>query len=184
MIRFEETATDIQGLFVVSKKVRGDKRGYLERLLCINELRSWANRPISQVNRTYTKKRGTMRGLHFQYPPYAEAKFICCLKGKVSDVALDLRKNSNTFGLALNIELDAQIHNAVFLPEGVAHGFQTLTDDVELLYFHSQAYAPKHEAGINILDPILDIKWKLPCGEISERDKNFPLLQDIKGFDL
>jgi dTDP-4-dehydrorhamnose 3,5-epimerase len=182
--RFEEIATDIEGIFTVTKNKIGDDRGFLERLFCVHELHSWSNRPLAQVNRTFTAKKGTMRGLHFQQGPFAEAKFICCLKGKVTDIALDLRKTSKTYGHVFSIRLDSELHNAVLLPEGVAHGFQSLTDNVEMLYFHSQPYSSAYEAGVNILDPSLEVNWELPCQMISDRDKNFPYFKNLKGLIL
>ena len=184
MTRFEETVTEIDGIYLISKGIIGDERGYLERLFCVNELKSWSNRPIAQVNRTFTAKKGTVRGLHFQKPPKAEAKFVCCLKGKVTDFSLDLRKTSKSYGQIFKIELDANLHNAVILPEGVAHGFQTLTHNVEMLYFHSELYAPEMEAGVNIFDRSLQLEFDIACSMISDRDKQFPLLKDIEGLDL
>lgn len=181
MIRFSEKPTIINGLFSVTKNIIGDDRGYFERLFCLNDLKCWSNRPIAQVNRTFTSKKGTIRGLHFQNPPNVEAKFICCLSGSVTDVALDLRQNSKTYGHTFIIELDSQKHNAILIPEGVAHGFQTLSNDVEMLYFHSNFYAPDNEAGVNILDDSLSIKWKFPCTQISERDKTFPFFKNFEG---
>ena len=184
MNRFDEVETEIGGVFTISRKAIGDERGYLERLFCIAELNCWSNRNISQVNKTLTAKKGTVRGLHFQYQPYAEAKLISCLRGSVLDFALDLRDGSPTFGQIFTIELNASLHNAVLLPEGVAHGFQTLTDNVEMLYFHSQPYAAEFEAGINILDQSLGIKLPLSITVISERDRKFPLFQKLKGVVL
>lgn len=183
MNKFKETVTEIDGIFSISKRLIGDERGYLERLFCVSELKSWANRPIAQVNRTFTAKKGTVRGLHYQKPPKAEAKFICCLKGKVTDFALDLRKTSKTYGEIFKIELDANLHNAVILPEGVAHGFQSLTDNVEMLYFHSALYAPEMEAGVNIFDRFLEVEFDIACSMVSDRDKNLPLFKDIEGLD-
>lgn len=184
MIRFEEKPTNIEGIFTISKKIIGDERGHLERLFCVNELSSWSNRPVVQVNKTFTEKKGTIRGFHFQKPPKAEAKYICCLNGKVSDFALDLRKNSTTFGKIFQIELDANLHNAVILPEGVAHGFQTLTDNVEMLYFHSEFYDPTMESGVNILDQLIELDFELPCSVISERDRTFRPFNEIEGVVL
>lgn len=184
MIRFEEKSTKIDGIFTISKKIIGDERGYFERLFCVSELLGWSNRPVVQVNKTLTKKKGTVRGFHFQKTPKTEAKYICCLKGKVSDFALDLRETSATFGKIFQIELDANLHNAVILPEGVAHGFQTLTDNVEMLYFHSEFYDPAMESGVNILDKSLELDFELPCSVISERDKNFKLLRETEGLML
>ena len=181
MIRFEEQSTRIEGIFIISKKIIADERGYLERLFCVNDLSCWSNRPVMQVNKTFTEKKGTIRGFHFQKPPRAEAKYISCIKGKVVDYALDLRKTSATFGKIFQIELDANLRNAVVLPEGVAHGFQTLSDNVEMLYFHSELYDPKMESGVNILDTSLELEFELPCSAISERDKRFKLLSEIEG---
>ena len=183
MSRFSENPTIIKGLFSVTKNIISDDRGYLERLFCLKDLKCWSDRPIAQVNRTFTSKRGSIRGFHFQYPPKAEAKFVCCLSGSVTDVALDLRLNSKTYGQTFIIELDAQKHNAVLIPEGVAHGFQTLSNDVEMLYIHSNFYSPDYEAGVNILDESLSISWKFPCTQISERDKMFPFFKNLKEFN-
>lgn len=184
MIRFVENNTDIDGVLVIEKKIIGDHRGYLERAFCCSELKGWGKKPVVQVNRTYTSKKGTMRGFHFQYPPFSESKFICCLRGAVMDVALDIRRNSDTFGQCFVIELDAAKHNAVIIPEGVAHGFQTLTDDVEMLYFHSNFYSAENEAGLNMFDAELPFKWELACSQVSERDKGFPKLSSIEGIIL
>lgn len=179
MSKFLEQETIFSGLFTVTKKIMGDNRGYLERLYCMNELRCWNNRPIAQVNHTYTKNKGTIRGLHFQHHPYSEAKFICCLRGKVMDVALDLRTDSTTYGQFYIIQLTAEKHNAILIPEGFAHGFQTLTNDVEMLYFHSQCYSPAAEGGVNAFDQRLNVPWALPCTQMSERDKLFPSFQHL-----
>lgn len=184
MVRFEEKSTKIDGVFTISKNIISDERGYLERLFCVTELLNWSNRPVVQVNKTFTEKKGTIKGFHFQKPPKTEAKYICCLKGKVFDYALDLRKNSATFGKIFQIQLDANLHNAVILPEGVAHGFQTLTDNVEMLYFHSEFYDPAMESGVNILDKSLGLDFELTCSVISERDKAFKLLREIEGLIL
>lgn len=180
MKRFIETAEKFEGIFSITKNIIGDHRGYLERLFCCNDLKSWENRPIHQVNRTFTKKKGTVRGLHFQRYPYNEAKLICCLQGKVIDYALDLRKNSTTFSEIFTIKLDADLHNAILLPEGFAHGFQSLCDNVEMLYFHSSPYRSDFEAGVNIMDPELRIDLPLTCTNISNRDQNFPLFKQLK----
>ena len=180
MNRFIEIAEKIPGVFSIRKNILGDSRGYLERLFCASELSSWAARPVAQVNRTFSSKKGTVRGLHFQRHPFCEAKLICCLKGKVMDYALDLRKNSKTFGQTFTIELSSKSHNSVLLPEGVAHGFQALTDNVEMLYFHSHPYKSDHEAGVNMLDLDLGIKLPLNCTNISDRDLKLPSFKELK----
>ena len=182
MNRFIEQSSGIEGVYYISKQTISDNRGYLERLFCLNELKCWSNRSVAQVNKTFIAKKGTIKGFHFQRPPKAEAKFICCLKGKVTDFALDLRQASKTFGKIAKFDLDAKLHNAVMLPEGVAHGFQSLTDNVEMLYFHSEFYAPGLEMGVNILDPSLNLQFELPSMLISKRDKQFPPLSEIQGL--
>lgn len=184
MIRFEETPTNIDGIYIITKKIIGDKRGYLERLYCLDDLKSWSGRSIFQINKTYTKKSGTVRGLHFQYPPYAEAKFICCLRGSVLDFAVDIRKNSRTYGHTFALTLEAEAHNAVLLPEGIAHGFQALTDDVEMLYIHSTPYKPACEAGVNILDPDLKLPINRENITMSDRDRSFPTMKEIGGLEI
>ena len=180
MIRFVEKAENISGIFSIKKNIIEDKRGYIERLFCATELMSWAGRPISQINKTFSEKKGTVKGFHFQCHPYSEAKLICCTQGKVMDFALDLRQKSATFGQIFMIELDSEIHNAILLPEGVAHGLQTITDDVEMLYFHSQPYKPEYESGVNIFDPTLQITLPLSCTNISNRDQSLPLFSEVK----
>ena len=180
MIRFIESETCFKDLFTVTKKRIADDRGYIERLFCPNELKCWKNRPIKQVNRTFTKTTGTIRGLHFQKAPYLEAKFVYCLKGKVMDVAVDLRTNSKTYGQVFSVILTDNDHNSILIPEGFAHGFQTLSENVEMLYIHSNYYSSTHEAGVNAFDPLLKIAWKLPCSQISERDRKFLNLKNLK----
>lgn len=184
MTRFHEVATEIDGIFYIKKNVIGDSRGYLERLYCVADLKSWSHRSIAQINKTYTKTKGTLRGLHFQYPPYAEAKFICCLRGSVMDFSIDMRKDSRSYGHTFEIKLEAELHNAVLIPEGIAHGFQALTDNVEMLYIHSRPYNPSLEAGVNILDPDLSLQIDGLNKIISERDKNFPIFKEIGGLLL
>ena len=182
MPKFIEEKTHFDGLFTVTKTTITDNRGYFERLFSPKELQCWGNRPVLQVNRTFTKIKGTIRGLHFQNPPFLEAKFIYCIKGVVMDVALDLRETSKTFRQVYSTKLDEKKHNALLIPEGFAHGFQTLSDNVEILYFHSNDHAPMHEDGIHALDPSLNIAWQLPCANLSERDRQLRKIQDFKGL--
>ncbi|QLF71757.1 dTDP-4-dehydrorhamnose 3,5-epimerase family protein (plasmid) [Peteryoungia desertarenae] len=182
--RFSEEATTLAGLWHVTRNPLGDARGYLERVFCVDELVSWSHRPIAQVNRTFTATKGTLRGLHFQHPPSAECKYVTCLKGAVFDVAVDLRKASPTFGQWFGVEISAQAHNALLIPEGFAHGFQTLTDDVEMLYLHSASYASSSEGGVNALDPALAVAWPIKVYNRSPRDQDLPFLADIEGIDV
>ena len=169
--------TPLQGLKLIQRNPIGDHRGYLERMFCEEELQSLIpGRSIVQINHTLTVKRGTVRGLHFQYPPHAETKIVNCLRGEVFDVAVDLRHGSPTF-LHWHAEiLSANNHRTLLIPEGFAHGFQTLTEDCELLYFHTAAYQPSAEGGLNAQDSKLDIRWPEPVIELSSRDAAHPSL--------
>jgi dTDP-4-dehydrorhamnose 3,5-epimerase len=175
--RFDILETPLAGLRLLQRKPIGDSRGYLERIFCAEELQSLApGKHIAQINHTFTASRGTVRGMHFQHPPHAEIKFVNCLRGEVFDVAVDLRHNSPTF-LQWHAEvLSAKNHKTFVIPEGFAHGFQTLTDNCEMLYFHTAAYLPGVEAGLNAQDPRLAICWPLPIAELSPRDATHPLL--------
>jgi len=177
MSRFIINNTPIEGLQVIRRQPIGDARGYLERLFCTNELKGLiGDRSIMQINRTLTAKTGTVRGMHFQHPPQAEMKLVSCLRGEVFDVAVDLRKDSPTF-LQWHAEvLNEKNHRTFSIPEGFAHGFQTLTEDCELIYLHTAAYAPEADAGLNALDSHLAIAWPLPIAERSERDRQHLML--------
>jgi dTDP-4-dehydrorhamnose 3,5-epimerase len=186
MTRFTIIATPIAGLTLLQRYPRSDERGYLDRLFCHEDLASIINgRAIIQINRTYTAKAGTLRGMHFQFPPYAEMKLVSCLRGEVYDVALDLRRGSPTF-LNWHAEyLSAANSRTLCIPEGFAHGFQTLAADCELLYLHTAAYQPQGEAGVNALDPRLDIRWPLPVMDRSVRDQAHPFLDpEFSGIDF
>ena len=131
-----------------------------------------------QINHTLTGRRGTVRGMHYQRPPHAETKFISCLRGEVFDVAVDLRHDSPTF-LRWHAEvLSAENHRTLVVPEGFAHGFQTLADDCELLYLHTAAFAADSEGALNANDPRLAIVWPQPISDWSARDAGHPILGD------
>jgi len=169
--------TPLSGLWEIETAPRGDERGRLSRLFCRDELA--AIRPglqFVQVNLSATTHRGTVRGMHFQRGPALEAKLIRCLRGKVFDVAVDLRAGSPTFGRWHAVELSEDNDRQVFIPEGFAHGFQALTDGVELLYQHTAAYTPECEGGVRHDDPALGIAWPLPVGIVSARDRAHPLI--------
>lgn len=181
--RFDVEATPLPGLEVVVRKPLGDSRGYLERMFCLHELQDvFGERRVVQINRTLTQTKGTVRGLHFQRAPHAEMKFVSCLQGAVFDVAVDLREDSPTF-LSWHAELlSADNHKTFAIPEGFAHGFQTLTDNCEMLYLHTAAYAPDAEAGLNPRDAKLAIEWPLPIAEMSLRDAGHgPIGDDFQG---
>ena len=184
--RFDILETPLQALKLLRRNPIGDQRGYLERLFCIYELADVLHgKSIVQINHTFTMKTGTVRGMHFQHPPHAEIKFVMCAKGEIFDVAVDLRRNSPTF-LQWHAEvLSANNHKTLIIPEGFAHGFQTLTEDCELLYLHTNFYAPAAESGVNIQDPRLGIKWPIGISEISDRDSKHSLItNEFKGIKV
>lgn len=179
------TPTAIDGLFIATSDTQGDARGSFTRLYSAPDQLAaglGARSPV-QINHSRTVEKGTVRGLHFQQHPALEAKTVRCLKGRVYDVAVDLRAGSPTFLQHVAIELAAGDNRAFLIPPGCAHGFQTLEDDCELLYLHSAAYAPQHEGGVPHNDPRLGIRWPLPVTHLSTRDQSFaPLHPDFKGL--
>lgn len=186
MGQFTVIDTPLIGLKIVERQIRGDERGFLSRLFCSNGLLSAGWRlPIAQINHTLTEKKGTVRGMHFQYPPHAEMKLVSCLRGIVWDVAIDLRAGSNTFLQWYGQELSAENHRSMLIPEGFAHGFQALTDNCELVYLHSSPYAPDAESGLNPKDPVLALPWPITITELSPRDESHSMLnQQFTGLAL
>lgn len=183
MSRFTITDLPLTGLKRVQRQRLGDSRGFLARLFCADELDAadWTQ-PIAQINHTFTAKRGTVRGMHFQRSPHAEMKLVSCIRGEVWDVAVDLRVGSPTFLHWHAERLSAENGCALLIPEGFAHGFQALTDDVELFYCHSAAYAAQAEGGLNPADPRLGIRWPLAIAELSARDAGHALITaDFEG---
>lgn len=177
MSRFTVTDTPLAGLKVVERQRREDARGFLSRLFCADDLRQagWQN-PVLQINQTLTRRRGALRGMHFQRAPHAEMKLVSCLRGEIFDVAVDLRAGSSTFLKWHAERLSPDNGRALLIPEGFAHGFQALAEDCELLYLHSQPHAPFSESGVNAQDPRIGIVWPLSITEQSDRDRGFPLL--------
>ncbi len=175
--------TNFEGLFIIEPNIFEDNRGSFSRIFCENELSSILDFNIKQINHSVTSKRGTIRGLHFQYEPNSEIKMIKCVKGSVFDVVVDIRRNSETFLKVFSIELSEFNNKIIFIPKGFAHGFQTLEDDTELIYLHSSLYKPSNEGALNPVDKILDITWPEDISNISEKDKNHPFITDkFKGI--
>lgn len=185
MRRFDFNPTPINDLLVITSRPVGDARGLLDRLFCQETLGHLTQgKMIRQINRTVTRKKGTVRGLHFQHPPYAETKIVSCLRGKVLDVAVDLRKGSPTFLQHHAVLLTAGTQCSYLIPEGFAHGFQTLTTDCEMLYFHTADYNSSAEGTLNALDPRLAINWPATIIERSERDTcQSMLVDDFQGLE-
>jgi dTDP-4-dehydrorhamnose 3,5-epimerase len=179
-MEFQELS--IAGLYRLDARWIGDQRGGFARLFCQEEFEPYiAQGSIRQINYSINRERGTVRGLHYQNPPHAEVKIVRCVAGKIFDVVVDLRRGSATFLHWLGIELSAANKQALLIPQGCAHGFQTLEDDSELLYFHSEFYTPSAEAGIRHDDPRLGIEWPLMPINLSDRDTRHPLIAE--GYD-
>ncbi len=177
------TDLPLDGLRQVERCTVGDHRGFFARLFCAETLAAtgW-KKPIAQINHTHTAKQGMIRGLHFQYPPNAEIKLVSCIRGEIWDVAVDIRAGSPTFLHWHAVHLSRDNGRALLIPEGFAHGFQALTEDVEIVYCHSRAYSPESEGGLHPGDPRLDIPWPHPVTELSLRDGAHSLIAaDFKG---
>ncbi len=171
--------TKIDGLYIMEPELKIDERGYFARVFCQKEIaRAGLSFKLAQVNQSLTKKMGTIRGMHFQTPPKAEDKIIQCLKGAVYDVAIDLRKNSATYGKWVAEELTERNKKMFFIPKGLAHGFQTLTDNCEAQYFMSEFYSSERASGVRWDDPFFQINWPIQSPILSKKDKNWPLVKD------
>jgi dTDP-4-dehydrorhamnose 3,5-epimerase len=177
-------STPLAGVSVVARHPLVDSRGYLERMYCFSELAPlFGDRRIEQINRTSTARRGSVRGMHFQRAPNAEAKLITCLSGSIFDVAVDLRSGSPSFLQWHGEILRAGDHRSLFIPEGFAHGFQTLEEHCVLLYLHSASYAQSSEGAVNAVDPSIGIPWPLDITDMSDRDRSHPMITDnFKGL--
>jgi len=171
------TETKLRGAFLIELEKHADERGFFARSFCQDEFRAHGLRPvIAQCNVSWNRKRGTLRGLHYQASPHEEAKVVRCTRGVVWDVIVDLRQSSPTRMRWHALELTAENHLALYVPEGFAHGFQTLSDDSEVLYQMSEFYHPELASGLRWDDPRLGIGWPLPHPMLSERDRSYPLL--------
>jgi len=179
-------ATPILGLMVVETILNVDTRGAFGRLYCEQELTTLiGHRKIMQINHSRTVNIGAVRGMHFQHAPHAEMKFVRCLKGRVWDVAVDLRHGSPTFLHWHAEELTPNNGRMMVIPEGFAHGFQVLEPDSELLYLHTAPYTPSAEGGLRYDDPRLAITWPLNVTDLSERDASNPLIdKDFQGLSV
>ena len=166
----------LAGAFVVELERREDDRGFFARSFCQDEFAKHGLNPrVVQCNVSFNAKRGTLRGMHYQAKPHEEAKVVRCTHGAAWDVMVDLRPQSPTFRRWHGVELSAANRRALYIPEGLAHGFQTLTDDAELLYLMSEFYHPECARGVRWNDPAFRIEWPLKDPQMSERDRTFPL---------
>jgi len=178
--------TPIAGLMVAETTRICDHRGAFARLFCEQELaEAMGERHIVQINHSRTSQVGAVRGMHFQHAPVAEMKLVRCLKGRVFDVAVDLRRDSESFLKWYAVELSADNNLMMVIPEGFAHGFQVLEPESELLYLHTAFYTPELEGGVRFNDPGLAISWPLEVTDVSDRDSNHPLIgNDFSGVVL
>jgi len=165
--------------FVLQAEPYVDHRGKFGRIYCQDELKQIGHyKQIVQINHSLTRKRGAIRGMHFQHPPKAEIKMVTCLRGSVFDVIVDLRRDSDTLLQWYGEILADDNLKMMYVPEGFAHGFQTLEEDTELLYLHTEFYSPEHEGGVRYNDPRLNISWPLEVTEVSQKDQEYPFLSE------
>jgi len=169
------TETKLAGAFVIELERHTDERGFFARTFCQQEFEAHGLKAeVAQCNVSFNKRKGTLRGMHYQAPPFAEAKLVRCTAGSIYDVIIDLRPASATFKRHFAVELSAENHRMLYIPESFAHGFQTLEDDTEVFYQMAQRYSAEHARGVRWNDPAFGIEW--PKGEriIIERDRNYP----------
>jgi dTDP-4-dehydrorhamnose 3,5-epimerase len=164
------TETKIPGVFIIELEKRQDERGYFARAWCHKEFADHGLPAFLQTNMSMSRHKGTIRGLHYQLAPHGEAKYLRCIRGAIFDVALDLRRESPTYKQWLGVELTADNRKAVFIPEGLAHAYQALTDDAEVIYSSSCAYTPGAERGIRWNDPAFSIEWPIREAIVSDKD--------------
>jgi len=178
------TETKLQGSYTIGLEPFVDERGWFARYFCKDEFMQIGHtREWLQMNHSTTNKKGSIRGMHYQLPPFSEIKLVRCIAGSVFDVIVDLRRDSKTFLQWFGTELSSSNKKMMYIPEGFAHGFQCLTDNCELLYHHTEYYKPGVEAGIKYDDPKINIAWPLPETVISERDRSHAhLIENFKGI--
>lgn len=180
----EFVETGLAGLFIIKHKKLEDDRGFFTRTYCKNLFKEISfDKTFVQFNHSYNREKGTLRGMHFQTKPFREVKLIRCVQGAVIDVAVDLREGSNTFLQSYAVELTQDNLISVLIPEGFAHGFQTLKDHTSLIYNHTEFYEPGYDAGVRYNDPALEINWPLPIKNLSQKDQEFKLInEEFKGL--
>ncbi|MBX2939238.1 MAG: dTDP-4-dehydrorhamnose 3,5-epimerase [Ferruginibacter sp.] len=174
---FEQTI--LKGNYIIQPEPKGDERGWFMRTYCkelfkqIGHEKEWV-----QMNHSNSAQKGIVRGLHFQFPPQAEIKLVRCVQGSVFDVAVDLRRSSPTFLKWVGVELSAINKKMMYIPEGFAHGFQTLSENTELIYLHTAPYTPQSEGGLLYNDPAIEIHWPEAVTQVSERDLSFDRINE------
>jgi dTDP-4-dehydrorhamnose 3,5-epimerase len=174
------TETKLAGAFIIDLERRGDSRGYFARAFCQNEFEEHGLKPvIAQANIGFNRHKGTLRGMHFQFPPAAETKLVRCTRGAILDIIVDLRPESPTFLEHVGVELSSDNGRALYVPERFAHSYQVLEDATETSYQVGEFYTPSAEGGLSPIDPGLGLSWPLPVTAISEKDANWPPLSEV-----
>lgn len=171
--------TEFNGVFIIEIEKQIDERGFFARTWDKKKFEEYGlNSKLVQCNVSFNKKKGVLRGMHYQITPYEEAKLIRCTKGKIFDVIIDLRPKSNTFRQWFGVEISDENYKILYVPEGFAHGFQTLEDNTEVFYQMSEIYMPDYVRGIRYNDSIFDIKWPITPAIISEKDRIYPSFKE------
>lgn len=176
---------NLDGVFEIIPRKFGDDRGFFSETYKVEALtEAGIDLNFIQDNHSYSAAKGVVRGLHYQLPPYAQDKLVRVIRGAILDVAVDIRKNSPTFGKWISLEVSAKKWNQILVPKGFAHGFMTLTEDTEVIYKVTDYYAPEHDRSIRFDDPAIGIEWPLPSTgvQLSDKDQNAPLLTDAEVF--
>jgi dTDP-4-dehydrorhamnose 3,5-epimerase len=169
------TETRLKGAFIVDIELHGDERGFFARSWCENEFKEHGLNPrVVQCNISFNKKRGTLRGMHYQVSPFAEAKLVRCTKGAICDVIIDLRAESPTFMQWFKVELTEENRRSIFIPTGLAHGFQTMQDNSEVFYQMTEFFHPECARGVRWNDPLFGVNWPIETKIISQRDQEYP----------
>jgi dTDP-4-dehydrorhamnose 3,5-epimerase len=175
------TETDLRGAFTIDLDRKEDNRGFFARAFCQHEFEDHGLKPvIAQANIAFNRRRGSVRGMHFQFPPAAETKLVRCTRGGILDVIVDLRPESSTYLDHISVELTADNHCALYVPERFAHGYQVLEDNTETSYQVGEFYTPETEGGLRYDDPRLGLTWPLPVTEMSDKDRAWALLDEIE----
>lgn len=174
------TETELKGAFIIDLEKRSDSRGFFARTFCANEFEAHGLKPtVAQCNLSFNHKKGTLRGMHYQIAPATETKLVRCTQGGIYDVIIDMRPESPTYLSYIGVELTAENHRALYVPEMFAHGYQCLTDGAEVAYQVGEFYTPGYERGLRYNDPVFGIEWPLPVSEISEKDAAWALFESV-----
>jgi dTDP-4-dehydrorhamnose 3,5-epimerase len=178
--------TELKGAYTIDIEPRKDDRGLFARTFCKREFQEIGHtKEFVQFNHSMSVLKGTLRGMHFQYPPFSEIKLIRCIRGQVLDVIIDLRAGSPTFLNHIGVILSEENMRMIYVPEGFAHGFQTLEDNSQMIYHHTEYYTPGNEGGLNFKDPILNIQWPLEPTNLSDKDQKYPFIDNnFKGINI